>query len=493
MIPLTIAELAEITHTTILGDLDPNTPVTQPVEFDSRNLKPGGIFMALPGARVDGHDFVETAYSQGAAAAIVGKDTGQPALLAPPTQVSEEAANASAFEFDPQGHGAAVIAAVDKLARHCTDVLSNQGMRVIGVTGSAGKTSTKDLIGAVLSAAGPTVAPPGSFNNEIGLPYTALRATEETQFLVAEMSARGVGHIRHLTTITPPHIGVVLNVGTAHLGEFGSRATIAQAKGELVEALPATGLAILNADDDAVRSMRTRTAAPVIWFSAAGDQEADWWASDITLDPLTRATFNLHNGEATWPVTLAVFGEHQVGNALAAIAVGYACGMDVETCIQAVQHHAATSAHRMDVRVRERDTVTIIDDAYNANPESMRAGIAALQHAANQQGTSSWAVLGQMGELGDQAIEEHAALGEHLATLGVDQLVVVGQGVNQHALATAAENAGVKTTTVETNDAAVNFIDLQLAPGDVVLIKASYSAALWQIAEGLLLGETELH
>ena len=502
MIELTVGKIAEITGGELVDGADPDAPVLGPVEFDSRRIEPGGIFMALPGAQVDGHDFAESAGKRGAALLIVGKPVGVPALVAPEAGISQEASNASAFEHDTQGHGAAVLAAVDRLARFNTDALvADHGMTVVGVTGSAGKTSTKDLIGAILRVAGPTVAPPGSFNNEIGLPYTALRAGVGTKFLVSEMSARGVGHIRHLTEVTPPNIGVVLNVGSAHLGEFGSRDAIAQAKGELVEALLPTGLAVLNADDDKVAAMSARTDARVVRFStnrstcisAGREVPVDYYASDVELDEVARARFMLHHphGEPV-RVELGVFGAHQVSNALAAAAVGMECGISADNVAQALCQHVAASVNRMDVRTRARDGVTIINDSYNANPESMRAGIDALAYTASgRDGAESWAVLGQMGELGDDATEEHAELGHALRQRRICHAVIVGNGVNQQALAHAAREDGVDTHIVENTDAAVNFLDYSLHKNDVVLIKASYSDGLWAVAEGLLLGEEE--
>ena len=368
---------------------------------------------------------------------------------------------------------------------------AEEGLTVVGVTGSAGKTSTKDLLGAVLRAAGETVAPPGSFNNEIGLPYTALRAGRSTKFLVSEMSARGVGHIRHLTEVTPPSVGVVLNVGSAHLGEFGSREAIAQAKGELVESLPAEGLAVLNADDDKVNAMDARTQARVVRYSTSETTgkagRAEYYATNIALDEVARAEFDMHYpGGDPVHISLGVFGAHQVSNALAAAAVGIELGMDPQVVADALCSHVAASANRMDVRTRE-DGVTVINDSYNANPESMRAGIDALAYtAAGRPDAASWAVLGQMGELGEDGSDEHTELGKFLASRRVDHAVIVGRGVNQRALSHSAKAEGVDSQLVDDIDAAVNLLDLQLRPNDVVLVKASYSDGLWGVAQGLL-------
>lgn len=499
MIEMTSGTIAEVTGGQLVDGATAETVVTGPVEFDSRRITPGSVFMALPGQRVDGHDFVPGALRDGAALVMVGRPVGAPSLLCTDESAGEGAdsaqRNAAYLDSDPDGVGERVLTAVGRLARYNTDTLvAEEGLTVVGVTGSAGKTSTKDLLGAVLTRGGETVAPPGSFNNEIGHPYTALKAGRDTRFLVAEMSARGQGHIAHLARIAPPRVGVVLNVGTAHLGEFGSREAIARAKGELVESLPSAadgGLAVLNADDDFVSAMRSRTDARIVRFSMHGN-EADYSASDITLDEVARASFTMHHphGEPV-QVTLGVFGAHQVSNALAAAAVGMESGLDAATVAGALNSHVAASENRMDVRTRA-DGVMVINDTYNANPDSMRAGVDALAYTATgRPDAQSWAVLGQMGELGDGAREEHALLGEVLAQRRIGNAVVVGNGVNQNALAESAEAHGVSVRQVENADAAVNFLDLNVGANDVVLVKASYADGLWSVAEGLFVGEEE--
>lgn len=498
MIEMTAAQITAVTGGQLVDGADGDTVVTGPVEFDSRRITPGSIYMALPGARVDGHDFAGAALTAGAALVMEGRRTGVPALLCPPVeQVDGMQRNASYLDNDPDGLGERVVTAVSRLARHNTDVLvAETGLTVIGVTGSAGKTSTKDLLGAVFSGDGETVAPPGSLNNEIGHPYTVLKAGRTTKYLVAEMSARGQGHIAHLAHIAPPRVGVVLNVGTAHLGEFGSREGIARAKGELVESLPSAdegGIAVLNADDALVAGMAPRTTARVVYYSGTqgADGDADYRASQVTLDDVARASFLLHYpGGDPVPVRLGVFGAHNVANALAAAAAAIECGIAPRLVAAALTGHTADSANRMDVQVRP-DGVTVINDSYNANPDSMRAGIDALAHAAaSRDGARSWAVLGQMAELGEDAAEEHERVGGYLAEHGVSRLVVVGSGVNQDSLATGAETAGVQTRRVADAAAAVELLagpgDFALThPGDVVLVKASYSDGLWRVSEGL--------
>lgn len=503
MIRLSIEKIAEITGGTLSPEADPAAEVTGFVEFDSRKITPGGLFVAMPGAKVDGHDFVAAAIKQGAVAALTTREVGEPAVVLPKAE-RREGDNSDLAANDPDGSAAGVVEGMSKLAAYVArDLVANHGLRITGVTGSAGKTSTKDLIAAVLSKAGETVAPPGSFNNEIGHPYTVLRCTEDTDFLVAEMSARGIGHIAHLARIAPPQIGVVLNVGSAHLGEFGSRENIALAKGELVEALPAAdegGVAVLNADDDLVSAMASRTAARVVTFSDSGNAEADYYATDIELDELARATFMLHSTAAEpQPVRLNVFGAHQVSNALAAAAVGIECGIDAETVAQALSGAHSVSVNRMDVNTRP-DGVTVINDAYNANPESMRAGIAALGFtAAARPGARSIAVLGEMGELGQDSVAAHAALADELARYRVTNLVTVGFNPATEALAASARERGVETREVADAAEAAASVEKLLASapsgnehrgerthGDVVLVKASHALGLWAVAERLL-------
>ena len=497
MIDLTLGQIAGIVGGRLVGG-DPATPVTGSVEFDSRHLHPGDLFLALPGERVDGHDFVARALAAGARAALVarevdGVDGAQ--IVVPP--VDRRETNAMALAADSDGSGAAVLAALGSLARASVErLVADHGLVVVGVTGSSGKTSTKDLIGAVLSAAGTVVAPPGSFNNEIGHPWTALRADETTDFLVLELSARAPGNIAELARIAPPRIGVVLNVGTAHLGEFGSRDVIAATKGELVEALPGAadgGVAVLNADDERVAAMAARTGAEVVTVGLRGS--ADIRAEDVRLDGEVRASFRLVTPRGEADVALRVHGEHQVGNALSAAAVGLACGMEVGQVAAALGTAEAASERRMDVRVTA-DGVTVINDSYNANPDSMRAALKSLAVMARSGGTPrrTWAILGEMAELGDDAVTEHDLLGRFLVRLDVSQLVVVGLGRPQRALFQGAIQEGSwgsEAEHVATAEEALAILDDRVEPGDIVLVKASAAVGLWSVAEQLLASRGE--
>ncbi|GAA4407497.1 UDP-N-acetylmuramoyl-tripeptide--D-alanyl-D-alanine ligase [Tsukamurella soli] len=502
MIPLTLREVADIVGGELHDVPDENAIVTGTVEFDSRAVRPGGLFLALPGARVDGHEFAAQAAAQGAVAVLAARPVGVPAIVVP---VSGETDNrVMALENDADGAGAAVLGALAALAAHCTRVLADPtrpggGLTVVGVTGSAGKTSTKDLIAAVLRPLGETVAPPGSFNNEIGHPWTALRATESTRFLVLEMSARGPGHVAALARVAPPRIGVELNVGTAHLGEFGSRAAIAVAKGELVEALPPDGVAVLNADDDAVAAMASRTAARVVRYGVGA--APDVRAADVTLDAQARASFTLHAGDRTSgaaaaPVSLLVHGEHQVHNALAAAAVALECGGTVAGVAASLSAAAAASPRRMDVTVTP-DGVTVINDSYNANPDAVRAALRSLAQMARfapdgspaAEKRRTWAVLGEMGELGDDSIVEHDRVGRFAVRLDISQLICVGASRAVRALwqgAVMEGSWGSEAVQLDTREEAVALLTEQVRPGDLVLVKASQSEKMWAVAEALL-------
>ncbi|HEU5111561.1 MAG TPA: UDP-N-acetylmuramoyl-tripeptide--D-alanyl-D-alanine ligase, partial [Micromonosporaceae bacterium] len=354
------------------------------------------------------------------------------------------------------------------------------GLTVIGLTGSSGKTTTKDLIAQLAVRLGPTVAPPGSFNNELGHPYTVLKADARTRFLVLELGARGVGHVRHLCEVAPPRIGVVLNVGVAHIGEFGSVDAIAQAKGELVEALPSGGVAVLNADDPRVRTMAARTSATVVLVGTADD--ATVRATDVSLDERGRASYTLVAPGVTAAVTLGVTGAHQVGNTLIAAAVALGMGLDPAGLPAALGALRAASARRMDVFDRA-DGVTVIDDSYNANPASTAAALRAL--SALGAGRRTVAVLGYMAELGAAERDGHAEVGRLAAELGVDRLVVVGEPAAPILEgARAVGRWGGESVLVTDQAAAVRALAEQLRPGDVVLVKGSRYRT-WDVADHL--------
>ena len=363
MIPLSLGAIAQLTGARLTGaapglEPDPGTLVTGPVIIDSRAAAPGALFAALPGTRVDGHDFAAQAVAAGAAAVLATRPCGVPALIVPD-----------------------VTQALGRLARAVVDSLPD--LRIAGITGSAGKTTTKDLAAQLVEHLGPTVAPRASWNNEIGHPLTVLRATAQTRYLVLELSARGPGHIAHLCQIAPPQFGVVLCVGHAHEGEFGGIEEVARAKGELPAALPEGGgprggVALLNADDPRVMAMAARTAARVVTFGRGG--LADVRAEDVRLDDRGRPGFRLVSPSGSGPVQLRLYGEHNVHNALAAAALAGELGMPVTDIAQRLSEAEARSRWRMEVTERP-DGVIVLNDAYNANPEAVRAALDTLAAA----------------------------------------------------------------------------------------------------------------
>ncbi|WP_319446292.1 MULTISPECIES: UDP-N-acetylmuramoyl-tripeptide--D-alanyl-D-alanine ligase [unclassified Mycobacterium] len=493
MIDLTLKQVADIVGGELVdvsaADAD-RIRITGTVEFDSRAVTPGGLFIALPGARVDGHDHAPAAVAAGAVAVLAARPVGVPAIVVKPIG-AESDSSAGVLEHDTDGSGAAVLAALALLAGAVAAELVSAGLTIVGVTGSSGKTSTKDLLAAVLTPLGEVVAPPGSFNNELGHPWTVLRATADTDYLILELSARHPGNIAALAAIAPPSIAVVLNVGTAHLGEFGSREAIAATKAELPQAVPASGVVILNADDPVVAAMVELTAARVVRVGRSS--AADVWAGDVTLDELARPRFTLHAGgahsDAKTHVALAVHGDHQVSNALCAAAVALECGASLDQVAAALEAAGPVSRHRMQVRTRD-DGVTVVNDAYNANPDSMRAGLKALawMAAAGGQKRRSWAVLGEMAELGDDAIAEHDSIGRLAVRLDVSRLVVVGTGRSLSAMhhgAVMEGSWGSEAVMVDDAEAALELLRAELRDGDVVLVKASNSAGLGALADTL--------
>lgn len=494
MIAMTLAQVAAAIGADVPVGLDPaaaSVPVRS-VEFDTRRIRPGALFVALRGERADGHDLAAAAAAAGAVAVLGSASIEGPLPL---LRVADRPENAG------------VLDALARLARaSVTALIADHGLQVVGVTGSSGKTSTKDLIAAVLQAhvdqPRQVVAPPESFNNELGHPYTALRADENTRFLVLELSARGVGHIAALATVAPPRIGAVLNVGSAHLGEFGSVEKIAEAKSELVQALPAAssapgagGVAILNADDPLVAAMAELTDADVVFVGQAPG--ATVRAHDIGQDDADRARFTLVTPEGTAAVALRVVGAHQVGNALTAAAVGRAVGMTTDAVAAALSAATPASKWRMDV-TDLANGATLINDAYNANPHSMKAALHSL--ATIGRGRRTWAVLGEMAELGDDATEAHDRIGRLVVRLGIDRLLVVegpgaatgaavGGRTAPRALHLGAHLEGSwsgESELVVDTDAAVDVLLEELEPGDVVLVKASRSAGLERVALRLI-------
>ncbi|WP_435769376.1 UDP-N-acetylmuramoyl-tripeptide--D-alanyl-D-alanine ligase [Nocardioides sp. SYSU DS0651] len=456
MIPLRLSEIAAVTGGQLVGD---DVLVSGPAYVDSRSPVADGLFVAVVGERVDGHD-----YAAGSHAVLGSRPTAAPTVVVP----------------DP-------VAALGLLARHVADRLD---ATVLALTGSQGKTGTKDYLASVLrtlAGDGRVVATTANNNNEIGVPLTVLRADPATSHLVVEMGARGIGHIGHLCSVAPPRVAAVLNVGSAHVGEFGGRDAIARAKGEIVAALPADGVAVLNADDPLVSAMAERTSARVLTFGTAGDVR---WRG-VALDPLGRPSFELgHDGD--WhAVSLTQTGPHQVLNAAAAAAMAIAVGLPPADVATALSSAEAASPWRMELTERA-DGLVVVNDAYNANPESMRAALEALVAIGrgDRRRRRTVAVLGEMRELGDEHDAGHRSVGRAAAELGVDVVVVVGEQARgiaegaEEADATAGGSAEIVVTAGR--DEAARWVRQNAGAEDVVLVKASRGAALELVAAQIL-------
>jgi UDP-N-acetylmuramoyl-tripeptide--D-alanyl-D-alanine ligase len=457
MIAMTLAEIAAVVDghladaRTAHGDV-----VTAPAFVDTRTPVTGGLFVAVVGEHVDGHDFAEAAVAGGAVGVLGARPTGVPTVVVD----------------DP-------VRAFGRLARHVVDTLQPT---VLALTGSQGKTGTKDFLAHLLETAGTTVYTEGNRNNEIGVPLTVLRATPDTGFLALEMGARGVGHIAELCAIAPPRVAAVLNVGTAHIGEFGSREAIASAKGEIVEALPADGTAVLNADDPLVAAMARRTPARVLSFGTSGDVA---WRG-LELDELGRPSFELGYDGGWTPVRLLEAGAHQVANAAAAAAMATSAGVPWADVVAALGTARSLSPWRMALHQRA-DGLVVVNDSYNANPASMRAALDALAAIGDKGGRRTVAVLGEMLELGDESREEHAGVGTHAAALGVGVVLTVGEAAE--AIADGARRtpgwAGEAVTTAGREQAG-DWLRHNVGARDAVLVKASRGAALEHLADVLL-------
>jgi UDP-N-acetylmuramoyl-tripeptide--D-alanyl-D-alanine ligase len=423
---------------------------------DSRDVRPGNLFVAVRGVHVDGHDYISEAFGRGATGALVTRERRpvEPSVV-----------------VDETGRALLVLA---------SDERQHLGARVVGVTGSTGKTSVKDLAAAVLATRYRVHASPRSFNTEVGVPLTLLNTPERTEVVVCEMGSRGRGHIAMLCEAAGPHIGVVTNVGVAHMEMFGSAEAVADAKAELVEALEPDGVAVLNADDPVVRGFASRTHARVLYFGTSSDTEVR--GEDLALDEMGRPSFTLRTSVGTERVELAVPGEHMAWNALAAAAAGVALGLSAGECAAGLKE-ARVSAWRMEL-VDGAGGVRVLNDAYNANPASMAAALKAARWIAGD--GRCVAVLGEMAELGPISGGEHERVGELVARLGIEHLVVVGREAGM--IAVGATREGVepdRVTRCDTVDEAVGAVRVLVRPGDLVLVKGSRVVGLERVAEAL--------
>ena len=456
MRPRALSSVAELTKGRLLG----SDATVRGATADSRDVRRDDLFVALRGERTDGHRFVDDALAAGAGGALVEEE----GAYAGPVVLTADA-----------GRGLLELAADEREASEA---------RVVAITGSTGKTSVKDLTAAVLATRHRVHASPRSFNTEVGVPVTLLRAPEDAEAIVVEMGARGRGHIALLAGVARPDVGMVTNVGAAHLEMFGTREAVGEAKAELVEHLEPDGVAVLNADDPVVRGFAERTAASVLLYGQA--PEATVRGEDVSLDELGRPSFTLRTPAGSERVELSVVGEHMAGNALAAAAAGVALGLSPGECATGLKD-ARLSSWRMEV-VETPGGVRILNDAYNANPASMAAGLKAAGWMAR--GARCIAVLGWMAELGDTSDEEHERVGELVARLGVDHLVTVGPDAARIAAGAAREGVEPdRITEVGGADEAADVVRDLVRPGDLVFLKGSRVAGLERVAALLVEGD----
>jgi UDP-N-acetylmuramoyl-tripeptide--D-alanyl-D-alanine ligase len=461
MIEIKLRELARIIGGTLIGNGDAS--VTSTVETDSRLVSSGSLFFAKPGEVADGHDFVSDAIKNGAVAAVVERQL--------PDQINQIAVEDS-------------VKALGLLAAWLVSELRSPGnIQVVGITGSNGKTTTKNMLREILSKLGPTTAPIESFNNHVGAPISILRADAQTQFLIVEMGAKGLGSIDYLAKIAKPDVGVILKVGLAHVGEFGGIEKTAAIKGELADAMQPSGRLVLNFDDSLVRKMKESSKAPVVWFGT--DAEANYRAEDITLTK-DGTSFTM-----CWPdgqketISLKIIGDFHIMNALAAAAAAELLGASKKQILDGLQAMELAERWRMQRMVRS-DGVTIINDAYNASPDSMKAALQTLAQLG-QLGSRTVAVLGHMAELGDLSVSEHDAIGRLAVRLNISQLVVVGDEAKLIHMAASQEGSWAgESLFFSTIDEAFEYLRGILSQGDTVLVKSSKSANLRFLGDRLM-------
>lgn len=461
MITASAKKLADVLGADLLGDKE--VSVTGSAETDSRLVSKGSIFFAKPGEQADGHDFVADAKSRGAVVAVVEHrvDVDITQLVVANT-------------VDALGALAAWLIG---------ELKANGKLKVVGITGSNGKTTTKNMLRAILSQVGNTIAPIESFNNRVGAPISILRADLDTEFLVVEMGAEGLGTIAYLAKMAQPDVGVILKVGMAHAGEFGGIDVTAKIKGELAEALGADAQLVLNADDGMVAAMKDRTKASVKWFGTSSD--AEYWASDISLSKIgTSFVLNWPDGDKS-DIQLAILGEHHIMNALAAAAVSHLLGASKQQIEGALEAMELAERWRMQ-RIVRADGVTIINDSYNASPDSMKAALQTLAQLGRM-GSRTVAVLGEMAELGEYSRHEHDSIGRLVVRLNIDQLVVVGEGAKLIHMGASQEGSWDGESKFFPSIAeALEYLRGILADGDTVLVKSSKSANLRFLGDDLM-------
>lgn len=488
MIKLSAAQIIEATGGTAIGLEGREEQVHADfATTDSREVQTGTLFVAKPGAVTDGHRFIPMAFERGATLALVEREVlDEQGVPYPSIQVPD------------------VVLAMGDLARYSIEQMRAQGeLTVIGITGSAGKTTTKDLLAAIFTPEGPTVAPVGSYNSEVGVPLTVFRADESTRYLVIEMGADRVGNIEYLANIARPDHGAILKVGTAHAGEFGGVDNIERTKGELAEGVQPTGSLALNADDERVLRMASRSVAPITYFGVGEKTDANGQPYERYVAALNLRTTDAGCPEFTlrlpdgseYEISSQLIGEHHVHNLLAAATVAYNSGISGEKIARALNKAAATSKWRM-ARTDRADGVTVINDAYNANPESMAAALRTLAQLgrtvdpATGQPHRTWAVLGAMLELGDASVEEHDRIGRLVVRMNISKLIAVGDETKPIYNAAHLEGSwGNEATWVKTPEEAEQILRAEVRPGDIVLFKSSNGAKLGILGDQVAFAE----
>ncbi|TSA46684.1 MAG: UDP-N-acetylmuramoyl-tripeptide--D-alanyl-D-alanine ligase [Actinomycetales bacterium] len=455
MIDLTLGEIAKIVDGKLIN-ADPAMRTSASPVIDSRKVSSETFFVAFKGENMDGHDFVTSAIASGAPYVLVSREVSAPGILV-----------------------ADVTLALTKLSEFVRNSLKN--LIVVGITGSQGKTTTKDLLKRILSISGNTVAPEESLNNELGVPLLLLRCDTNTKYCIVEMGARHLGDIAYLAKIVKPQIGVVLGVGKAHIGEFGDQSRTALAKSELIAALPIDGIAILGTYDDFTPKMSNPNIARTIYFGEKNSCEVR--AADIEVRE-GRAHFDLVTPNGRAAVSLQLLGLHNIANALAAAAVASALGIAIDSIAAAISTAEAMSKWRMEIR--NFGEIMMINDSYNANPESMASALRSFALVAQERGGVSWAFLGKMHELGASSALEHQEIGRLLSEIGIDNLVSVGTDAYLSGFSREYHDEG--ETQLHYFSSQLQSLDLvkNFAPGDVLLIKASRSQHFEFLADQII-------
>lgn len=469
MIPLTLEEISVAINAATLN-FDSNLQVTGKVVIDSRKVSQGDLFVAINGEKVDGHDFCHEAIKKGAIAVISSKE-----LVGIPTLLVKEG-NAASKNVDQP-----TVIALGKLASYLLMKLPN--IFKIAVTGSSGKTTTKDLLFDLGNLIGPTVAPVGSYNNEIGMPQTILECDEKTKVLILEMGAREVGNIKKLCQIAKPDTSILLNIGSAHIEIFGSRELILKTKSEIIECLNAEDVAVLNHEDETFSKQKTK--AKVVSFGLSG---ADVSAKNVVLNDKAQASYELEFEGKVSQVNLKLVGAHQVSNSLAAAAVFLKKGLDIDLVAKTLSNSVAKSKWRMQVEVNSKN-VTVINDSYNANPESMKAAIRTLKQAGADKKT--FIIVGEMLELGSDSKQMHEEVADLIQKLDVKKTLVVGNGAKIVSDYLSNNAYKGRLEFCMDIDSAISKTKEMVEINDVVLVKASRAIGLERVANALMIDFSE--